>query len=144
MSGIEVAGLVLGAFPLVISGLKFYLEGISTITRYARYKEGIKNLLMAIECEHRILQNTCEKLLGGILPSEEIKRLLDDPSGSSWKRTEIQTALKTRLREDLAIYVNTLGEISKTIGKVCEKMRLNDDGNVSAQAERSMVCLSLS
>lgn len=138
MSGFEVAGLVLGAFPLVISGLQFYLEGISTITRYARYKKGLISILMAIKCEHRILQNACETLLQGVLPSIEIRRLLDDPSGHSWRRMKVQTALRSLLREDLAIFVHSLEEIKRMIGKISEKMRLTDGGDVSAKFEASL------
>jgi len=39
MSGIEVAGLVLGAIPLILAGLQFYGEGINVTKRYWKYKE---------------------------------------------------------------------------------------------------------
>ena len=31
VTGVETAGLVLGAFPIVIEGLKFYTSGVRTI-----------------------------------------------------------------------------------------------------------------
>lgn len=31
MSGLEVAGVVLGVFPLVVSGLRFYYEGCEKV-----------------------------------------------------------------------------------------------------------------
>jgi hypothetical protein len=43
MSGIEVAGLVLGAIPLILAGLQFYGEGINVTKRYAKYGQLVWN-----------------------------------------------------------------------------------------------------
>ncbi len=39
VTGVETAGLVLGAIPLILAGLQFYVEGIDCTKRYWKYKE---------------------------------------------------------------------------------------------------------
>ncbi|QVM06016.1 hypothetical protein D8B26_000726 [Coccidioides posadasii str. Silveira] len=48
MSGIEVAGLVLGAIPILVSALEAFIKGVSTIKKWMRYKTELKNLLRAL------------------------------------------------------------------------------------------------
>nr|KMM63837.1 hypothetical protein CPAG_00191 [Coccidioides posadasii RMSCC 3488] len=53
MSGIEVAGLVLGAIPILVSALEAFIKGVSTIKKWMRYKTELKNLLRALITDAR-------------------------------------------------------------------------------------------
>ena len=76
MSGVEAAGLILGALPLVVSGLESYIEGVATIKRYFRYKNELKSLLRALTTEYDIFRNTCEELLEGLVQAQKMMMLL--------------------------------------------------------------------
>ncbi|KAL9618858.1 MAG: hypothetical protein Q9160_006448 [Pyrenula sp. 1 TL-2023] len=88
MSGIEAAGLVLGALPLVIAGLKFYIEGVTTITKY--------------------LRNICEELLQGLIEGQKMNLLLRSPGGHLWKDAQLEQKLRRRLQAAYVGYLDTL------------------------------------
>lgn len=67
MSGIELAGLVLGAIPVVVAGLESYIKGVATIKRYSKYKNELKSLRTSLTTEYDIFRNSCEELLEGLV-----------------------------------------------------------------------------
>ena len=77
MSGFEVAGVVLGSLPLIISALEHYAEGIATAKRFWRYKTELRSLILQVNTERGIFINTLEQLLTGIMyNSRRFKRQL--------------------------------------------------------------------
>jgi hypothetical protein len=81
MSGLEIAGVVLGALPLVISALEHYAEGVNTTRRYWRYKTELRSLILNVKTERSIFINTLGQLLAGVVSFEQINVLLLDPCG---------------------------------------------------------------
>jgi len=67
MSGIEVAGIVMGAIPIILAGLQFYTEGISVTKRYRKYEEGIKDLSRQLGTEYAIYANSVKLVLNGVI-----------------------------------------------------------------------------
>jgi hypothetical protein len=65
MSGIEVAGIVLGAIPLVISGLEHYSEGAQTIRSMWDYPKEFATLSRRLRVENETFRNTMELILSG-------------------------------------------------------------------------------
>ncbi|KAI1735319.1 hypothetical protein F4680DRAFT_307331 [Xylaria scruposa] len=82
MSGLEVAGLVLGTLPIAVKALQAYREifhSIKNVSRDLRYIE------LDLRTEELRLQNTCETLLVGIVPPMQIHSMIEDPFGPGWK-----------------------------------------------------------
>lgn len=48
----EVAGFILVALPLVISGLNHYADGVTTITKWWGYKRELKSLFRTLHAEY--------------------------------------------------------------------------------------------
>lgn len=132
MSGIEVVGLVLGALPLVLEGLKLYHEGAKSARRYLRYKWELKNLHRRIGVAYDIFLNTCGELLEGILTPEGVEPLLSDPSGGQWKSPELKKRLQKRLGRSYDGYMETMLSIHTSVEGIMRKMKLDDQGNVSS------------
>jgi hypothetical protein len=57
-SGVEAAGIVLGAIPLILAGLQFYAEGIGVTKRYWKYREEVNSLLVELRTENSIYINS--------------------------------------------------------------------------------------
>jgi hypothetical protein len=51
MSGIEVAGLILGAIPLVVVAMEKYAVAYSAMKKYAKSKEHLKMLIDELQTE---------------------------------------------------------------------------------------------
>ncbi|KAF7506265.1 hypothetical protein GJ744_012073 [Endocarpon pusillum] len=94
MSGIELAGLVLGALPVVVAGLESYIKGVATIKRYFKYKNELKSLRTSLTTEYDIFRNNCEELLEGLVQTQKMALLLIDPGGALWKDPAIEKKLR--------------------------------------------------
>jgi hypothetical protein len=97
MSGLEVVGVVLGTIPLIISAVEHYERVIDTVRMLRRRAKVMHALARSLRTEQRILENTCETLLGGIVPADGVKPLLAEPFGPLWQDNKIQLAVDRRL-----------------------------------------------
>lgn len=131
MSGVEAAGFVLAAIPLVISALEHYAEGVETIQKWWRYQKELSSLRRVLGAEYDRFLNTCEELLAGIVPDAALAALLDDPGGTGWKDPDIERKLKARLRKSFNSYLETVTDLNEVVNILKEKLELGDDGKVS-------------
>lgn len=77
----DVAGFVHAALPLVNLGLKHYTDGVPIITKWWSYKRELKSLIRILDAESARFLRTCEKILDGLVPSEQLEDLIDQPGG---------------------------------------------------------------
>jgi hypothetical protein len=131
MSGLEVAGVVLGALPLVISALEHYANGIQTAKRYWRYKSELRSLILQIDTERGIFINTLEQLLGGIVRIEHMTDFLSNPAGDAWKNADVNSKLKDRLRSVYDIYLGNVQGMERSLKSIMAKLALDAEGRVS-------------
>lgn len=130
MSGFEVAGIVLGSIPLVISGLEYYMKGLGMLENFRSYKRVLKRLILALQTEHVSLQNICEKLLVGIAPQTRIEEMIDDPFGDLWKKEEILSNLRLRLWRSFKIFDERVRDMKEAIEEMRLKLNISPDGKV--------------
>lgn len=93
-TGIEIAGLALAVFPIVIEGLEFYLKAFSITKRYWRYASVLKSLLRELGMEKIKFENSCEELLFDIADLGDIDPLLAEPNGPLRQQPHFQSALQ--------------------------------------------------
>ena len=115
MSGFEVAGIVLGSIPLIISALEHYRSGTQMIVRWKNYRQMLRTLALQLQTEHSILENTCETLLTGIVPSSQIKAMIADPFGEQWNDQAIKDQLYWKLDTSLDIFEEGIQEMKVLI-----------------------------
>lgn len=121
MSGIEVAGLVLAVFPIVINGLKQLKEGVGAMKRYKRYRRELARYSRTLETESIVYLNTIELLLEGIIQSkDELDALMEDPTGALFHKQEYEGRLHTRLGRSYDNYNNIIADILEAL-KVARK-----------------------
>jgi hypothetical protein len=131
MSGLEVAGVVLGALPLVISALEHYANGVQTAKRYWRYKSELRSLILQIDTERGIFINTLEQLLGGIVRIEHMTDFLSNPGGDAWKNADVDSKLRDRLRGVYEIYLGNVQGMERSLKSIMAKLALDAEGKVS-------------
>ncbi|KAL8725717.1 MAG: hypothetical protein Q9181_006305 [Wetmoreana brouardii] len=129
ITGVETAGLVLAALPLVISGLEHYNEGLKPLKDYVKYKIVIQELACGLKTQKILLRNTCRILLTDIVESEsEIACLLDDPKSDAWREEELAHQLQNRLQESYTIYTELVNGLSDTLGTLTSNIGLDHQG----------------
>ena len=124
LTGVEIAGLVLAAFPLVLDGLSHWLEGVQKVKRWRRIYRHLKNYEIRLQSQRVTYQNTLELLLVGIVQTDEdTAAMLADPRGDFWKKAKYDHLLRRRLDraydtffETLQFMFTTLSEIEKKLG----------------------------
>lgn len=125
----EAAGLVLGVIPLVIKGLNTYREILSSV-RNARRDLGY--LILDLETERQILQNTCEILLKGIVPDSVLDDLIEKPFAKDWETYNNEVQL--RLWRSSNVFKEHIGEMREAALEMQRKLGIDGDGEVSLQA----------
>jgi hypothetical protein len=130
MSGLEVAGVVLGALPLVIAALEHYAQGINTAKRFWRYKTELRSVILQVKTEHRIYLNTLEQLLTGIVRTEHMAGLVNNPGSDAWRDTQLNDDLKERLSEAHDVYFDNVQAMRSALARMMKKLALDDDGKV--------------
>lgn len=124
MSGIEVAGLVLGALPLIISALEGYAKGAGAIQQWRFYKRELTTLKRGLETEHVKLQNVCEKLLMGIAQPPIIEQMIENPFGPLWKEEQVYRKIRQRLWRAAGVFEENLRDIQKALKELEDKLNL--------------------
>lgn len=122
----EVAGLVLGAIPLVIQGLEIYLEGIKTVKRCWKYAGTVSNLAKTLATEKAIYRNNCILLLQDLVSDEELALLLKDPGGPLWREKDLEKKLTEALGDSFQPYITTLSSMNKVVESFKNKLGMEN------------------
>lgn len=130
MSGVEVAGLVLGSIPLILACLEFYADGIAVTKRYWRYREEFKSLIIELRTEHTMCTNSIQMLLTGVVRKQDMAEFLACPCGEKWKEVKFEKKLKERLGSTYESYMDTIGQMNDTAENFKQRLKLGASGKV--------------
>ena len=125
VTGVETAGLVLAALPLIVEGLQGYLKGIHTIQRFLKMEKWLKQYLANVENCEVVVRQFIERVL---LESEidvDVDKLLDSPGCDLWQDTGLEKQLRKYLGRYYEKYMQTIGDLSILIDELREKLHLN-------------------
>lgn len=116
MSGIEIAGLVLGAFPLLIHALESYRESLDILKDWYKiqraYRHSIRTLgILQVQFE----RNVERFLLPLVVDDDELKELMANPAGKGWEDPDLETRLQQRLPESYKWFLETIVEINRIV-----------------------------
>lgn len=134
MSGLEVAGVVLGAVPVILEGIEIYLNAATTTKRYWRYKSELRKTRDAVRTEHALLLNTLQLLLSGVVPDDRmnscLKGLPKHGGSMIWSDPAVEAKLRIKLRWGYDLYVSRIDAIHNVLRRFMEKLGLTVDGEV--------------
>ncbi|KAF1925144.1 uncharacterized protein M421DRAFT_44651, partial [Didymella exigua CBS 183.55] len=121
MSGLEVAGVILGAFPLLISSIEHW-RGVAKVGGfYWRIRKEYTKCQRDIQFHEILYKNNLKELLLPLIPdANEVAKLIADPSGQRWGDVALQKRLESRLHESYQSYQDTItkmNEISQDLKK---------------------------
>ncbi|GAB7328725.1 hypothetical protein MBLNU13_g00639t3 [Cladosporium sp. NU13] len=125
MAGIEVAGLVLGGFSLVISAMEHYgtMEKMSR-TWWKLKREHKRDLGRLRDCELMYRANIRTLLapleLDGTIDNLQLETLLADLGDNGWQDDDVDAVLVRRLGERKERYFENLREMNSAIVKLAK------------------------
>ncbi|KAJ4363334.1 hypothetical protein N0V95_001107 [Ascochyta clinopodiicola] len=126
MSGIEIAGLVLGCLPLLIQGIESYNEGLDPIKSFMRWDKELPQCIRKLRNQHVHYSQTIRILLEPITADVELAEMMTDPGSSQlWKDKDMATKLQDRLQESYHAYQGTIGDIERITKQIASKLDLD-------------------
>lgn len=130
VTGLEVAGIILATFPLIISGLDAYEYGFQTMKEWSHFRKEYLVFMTALGKQKLFFRQNITTLLDPIVKSEDhMLQLLEDPGGKDWKDPELNDMLRRRLEgleETYECYMETVGSILALLEKLKGKLRLGE------------------
>ncbi|CEL01824.1 hypothetical protein ASPCAL01402 [Aspergillus calidoustus] len=116
MSGVEVAGLILGAIPIVVAALKTYKETKQRYIWFMSKEAYIDRLIQSLNEQVYFIKSDVEVALRSTdLEPESIKSILTGPDLSPWNDHEVADAIREYLGEGFELYLDALGRCQATI-----------------------------
>jgi hypothetical protein len=123
ITGVEIAGLVLGAFPLIISALEHYKEGFETLQDWWRFRAEFVGFIHEIGRQSVLFSENLEELLRPLVVSDaEMDALLQDPGGRAWNDPDIEIRLQERLPQSYGWYQCTIDDMNTIMEKLKAKL----------------------
>ncbi|KAI9729535.1 MAG: hypothetical protein M1834_006731 [Cirrosporium novae-zelandiae] len=116
-SGVEIAGLALAIFPLVVGAIDRWATGVEKIKEWRKYRRRLERYASKLECEGIFFRNSLEMLLDGIPASEEdVAALLNSPGSDLWRSDpEYDSRLKQRLEESYTMYLRAIRNLESEL-----------------------------
>lgn len=128
MAGVEAAGLLLAAFPLVISGVQAYRAGLKPLRTWRRYRTKLQDFHKALCLQQTLFENNIERLLDSeLITLEEMGLLLRDPGGPEWSKPRFALCLQQRLGRSYESYMSTIEIMKKTLETLKGKLELGEE-----------------
>ncbi|KAF2003782.1 hypothetical protein P154DRAFT_460518 [Amniculicola lignicola CBS 123094] len=127
MSGIEVAGLVLGAFPLLIYALESYREGAEVVGDWWRIERAYTKCKQDLKYHQLLFEGNIERfLLPLVVDDDELKLLMKNPAGTAWEDPELEKKLQERLPKAYDTFLGVMIDINKLMESLKRELGVNN------------------
>jgi hypothetical protein len=123
MSGLEVAGVVLGSIPILLAALELGGEALGNVQRLIGHKAVIYRYLTILQAEEATFRNTLIFLLDDVVSSTSLQSLLEDPGGEVWQDKAVHEGLRDkRLGDNYDTVLNIMRLMNSSLKKFTEKI----------------------
>lgn len=127
----EVAGLVLGGIPLIISGLEHYEEAVRLFRRYRQASEHFESLKRNLRFENDIFLNCIEGMLKGRHCSGDLEALIHNVGDiGHWQLAMIDKYLKESLGRCYRAFWDELQALQTHLANLRECLKIDGQGKV--------------
>ncbi|KAI8956284.1 hypothetical protein F4801DRAFT_573809 [Xylaria longipes] len=127
MSGIKVASLVLGAFPIAIWGLERYRGVARRMGFWYEIRSEYQRCSNELKFHRLGFERNLEQLLFPLVADEgQLQDLIAKPGGPGWNDPAIQRALEKRLQNSYHLYLEILWEMQQTMQKLSKELSVDN------------------
>lgn len=130
MSGIEVAGLVLAGFPLLISAAEHYRKGFEPLVKWKRFRADFIQFIDAVDIQKQLFNLTLECFLRSAdVDENELQLFMEDPSYEGWGRPLLLERLSLRLGPSVDVFLSAINTMNGLMLEL-QSLLLIKDGEV--------------
>lgn len=131
VNGVELAGLIMAAIPLVIKGLEHYADGVRTIKKWWRYRRELKSLAQSLIVEKTLFCGSCERLLNELAIDDDLfVELVENPGGPSWRGEQLDLKLRQHLGSKYSLYQAFIEDMASAVKELTRRLEIDDQGKV--------------
>jgi hypothetical protein len=147
MSGLEVAGVLLGTFPLIIAGIEQWRKCATVGNYFRKVRKEYTKCRSDVQFHEIMYRRNLKALLKPIVvEAADVEALVGDPGGDNWKDPALQENLVIRLQESYSVYMEIIEEMNDTaeelrqdlcFGEVTVQQKLAPSSEVSKGRQSS-------
>ncbi|CZR68674.1 uncharacterized protein PAC_18573 [Phialocephala subalpina] len=127
MSGVEIAGFVLGGFPLLISAAEHYREGFEPLLKWKRFRTEFICFIDAVDIEKQLYDQMLERfLLSANVPHEELQLFMTKRDYEGWHRADLVDVLQRHLGTSYPVYMSTINTMTKLMAELQDVLSLKN------------------
>ncbi|EEU41653.1 uncharacterized protein NECHADRAFT_87584 [Fusarium vanettenii 77-13-4] len=131
MSGIEVAGLVLGGFPILLNCLDYYRKGFEPLEEWFSFRTHFIAFIDNIRHQMMRYNENMIRLLDPIIgDNESLAKLVRDPTDSRWNDHSLDTLLEQRLSSEFDRFLRIVDRMHEVMLDLNKLLQI-EDGQVS-------------
>jgi hypothetical protein len=142
MSGVEAAGSVLSALPLLITALEYYKEGMHPIRVFLQKPYELDRFYRALDEQKTFLRLSMFELFGQEserLSQAQLEALLDDSNDLEllWSDEALQKAVEMRLGIAFQPYMSNIENMKEALGKLVNQKCLHLESATKVNSAKS-------
>lgn len=126
----EIAGLVLGAVPLVISALEHYEHITEPAKAFFQWKGQLSQMIRKLYMEHTLFEMNLELLLRRTVTNDDLLEMVADPQNELWKSKELVADLKRDLGKAYNPSMDTVTEMASIMIAIAANLNITGSDKV--------------
>ncbi|RYO90737.1 hypothetical protein DL763_005206 [Monosporascus cannonballus] len=144
MSGFEVAAVILGAFPILISALEGYRDFARRVGLWYNIRQEYQKCRNEVNAERVASIGNPRRLLLHLAAVDDARmtRLLTDPSGEDWRDADLARHLQDHLQDWYDVFLDTIEDMKRDIGELKKELMVDAD-NLRRKIEETKIIARL-
>jgi hypothetical protein len=118
VTGVEAAGLVLGAIPLIISALENYENLAAPTKAFIHWKRHLRRLIRELYTIHTSYDQAVRLLLKPFVDLADQTTMMEDPRSELWREGDIADSLRDKLGPVYGPFILTIDEVSEILVEI--------------------------
>ena len=123
MSGLEVAGVLLGTFPLIIAAIEHWRNCAKVGGYLWKARKEFSRCEKDVSFNEIIYKRNLKELLIPIVgEAADVDALVGDPGGQGWRDQALHEKLVARLQESYKVYLEIVEEMNETAEEIRKEL----------------------
>lgn len=140
MSGFEIAGLVLGALPIICSAAKQLKPVFENATWWWTFDTSFEIFIADIERQEIAYRQVLKRLVAPLdISDNEYQSLINDPGALLWRESHVREGLQERLQgEEYRWFMNNMEDLKTAVLKLQSLLPLVEVGQPQTGARQCL------
>ncbi|OCL09405.1 hypothetical protein AOQ84DRAFT_438997 [Glonium stellatum] len=134
-----IAGLVLGAIPLLISALEHYDRGLDPLKAFFQWKGKLSESLRELWHEHTLYTLTLRLLLKDITTPAQSDEMMTDPRSELWTSGKVVENIQAKLGFAYEAYFNVVKEMEDSMKMLSKHLDIARAGGVNRNELEALI-----